>query len=832
MRTALFLAASLASATALAQPAALEQTDLSRGLTLPLTSPALADDATSPLVNPAGLMQLRSLQMFYGHERNIAHNDVIDGIYFADTLLGVLGVGAAVQWIRNSSLPAREFPDRRKTTWSLALGSRSLSLGAAFSFFSTDDNRFLDRTSAIDVGLLARPSRVFSLGASVYNLNAPDDDNGQELPRRYDLALAFRPFGDSITAGVDYLLDDDSGLGNGWLSGIVQAEVYRGLLVGAGLTHRLGSDDVAFQFGATFNLPNFGVTYGMGRPSGGGRLDHVMLARLSTAAYPAFGRPSSRVASIDLTAELTKGGSASLALLGVSETDAYLKLTRLLAQAEKDPDLAGLVVKIDALPEVGLARAEELRQSFLRLRRLGKKVIAVLLSGGDTEYLVATGADQILLVPQSMLLVNGLAANVSFFGGAMQKLGVTWDVARVGAYKNAPDAFTRTDMSKEQRQTIDAYLDEDIRQVVSAIAESRKLQPAQVESAMREGLITPKRAVALKLVDGIVDPSALEEQLNARLPFARYAGRYAFHNRERRTWGPRTRIALIPVVGTIASGKSREDPLGVAEIAGAQTVVRALKEAEEDGDIAAIVLRIDSGGGDALASDLMYRAVLETKKKKPVVASMGDVAASGGYYAAMGADRVFAMPTTVTGSIGVFIIKPALGGLAEKLGIRQETIKRGELSTLLGVFRPWNEQERQAAQRWVDAFYDDFVTEVAASRKLDKARVDELARGRVWSGVAAKQRGLIDEIGSLQDAIDAARRDAAIPDGQPYDLVVLGEPRGLTSAIGGSPLANLLPAREPLPPAVKTVLEELGVPPSALLEPGARAMMEFRLDVE
>jgi protease-4 len=538
------------------------------------------------------------------------------------------------------------------------------------------------------------------------------------------------------------------------------------------------------------------------------------------------------VSLIDLTAELTKGGNASLALLGLSEVDAYLKLTRLLAQAEKDPDLAGVVVKIDLLPDVGLGRALELRESMLRLRRAGKKVIAVLLSGGDTEYLVATGAEQVLLVPQSMLLVNGLAASVSFYGGTMQKLGVTWDVARVGAYKNAPDALTRSDMSQEQRQTIEAYLDEDIRQLIAGIAEARKLQPAQVEAAMREGLLTPRRALELKLVDGILDPAALEEELRTRVPHARYDGRYAFESRERRTWGPRAKIAVVPVVGTIASGKSREDPLGIAEIAGSETVVRALKEAEEDEEIAAIVLRVDSGGGDALASDLMYRAVLQARKKKPVVASMGDVAASGGYYAAMGASRVFAMPTTVTGSIGVFIVKPALGGLAEKLGIRQETIKRGELSTLLSTFRPWNDQERAAAQRWVDAFYDDFITEVSTSRKLDKTRVDEIARGRVWSGAAAKERGLVDELGSLQDAIDAARREAGIPEREPYDVVVVGEPRGLASAIGGSPLANILPAREPLPSPVKTVLEELGVPPSVLLEPGPRAMMEFRLRVQ
>ncbi|HZA13730.1 MAG TPA: signal peptide peptidase SppA, partial [Myxococcaceae bacterium] len=788
------------------------------------------DEATAPLVNPAGLMQVRSAQLFYGHERSVARNDVIDGLYLSNTLLELLAVGVSVEWIRNSSLPALSFPDRRKTTWSLALGSPSFALGAAFSFFSSEENSSLDHASGIDLGLLIRPSRVLSIGAVVKNVNAPQLELAS-LPRSYDLGFGVRPFGDAFTVGLDYLLDDSSGLGGGRLSWVVQG-AWRGLILGAGVTHGFDASpgDLGLQLSLTWNLPNFGVTYATG--SAGGGLDHTFLARISTGAYPAFGRPAARVSMIDLTSELTRGRGAPLALLGVSETDAYLRLTRLLSHAERDPDLRGVVVKLEALPEVGLGRAEELRQSLMRLRRAGKTVVAFLLAGGDSEYLVATGADRILLVPQSMLLVNGLAANVSFFGGAMQKLGVQWDVARVGAYKNAPDAFTRTEMSAEQRQTINAYLDEELRHLVSAIAEARKLTPAQVQAAMREGLFTPKRAQELGLIDGIVDPAAVDETLEALMPGTHFDGRYALEARERRSWGRSRKIALVPVVGTIASGKSREDPLGFAEIAGSETVIRAVKAAEEDPDVAAIVLRIDSGGGDALASDLMYRAVLAAKKTKPVIASMGDVAASGGYYAAMGANRVFATPATVTGSIGVFVMKPAVSGLAEKLGIRQETIKRGELSTLLGFYRPWTDAERAAAQKWVDSFYDDFISEVARSRNLDKQRVDELARGRVWSGVAAKERGLVDELGTLHDAIDAAAKAGGIPAGEPYELAIMGEPRGLMGALSGSPLAAALPAPEPLPPAVRSTLDELGVPPSVFFEPGAHAVMPFRLVVK
>ena len=245
---------------------------------------------------------------------------------------------------------------------------------------------------------------------------------------------------------------------------------------------------------------------------------------------------------------------------------------------------------------------------------------------------------------------------------------------------------------------------------------------------------------------------------------------------------------MVPVLGTISGGKSRESPLGGEAIAGAETVALALERAQRDPTVAAIVLRVDSGGGDVLASELMYRAALEAKKHKPVIASMGDVAASGGYYAAMAADEIWASPTTLTGSIGVFYLKPALRGLlGDKLGANQETITRAPMADLLNSWRPWTEAEQKAVQAWVDSAYDDFITQVATSRKLDKAKVDGVARGRVWAGTAAKEHGLVDSLGGLMEAVEAARKRAKVPAGEELDLVVLGEARGLFSSLGGEP---------------------------------------------
>jgi protease-4 len=231
----------------------------------------------------------------------------------------------------------------------------------------------------------------------------------------------------------------------------------------------------------------------------------------------------------------------------------------------------------------------------------------------------------------------------------------------------------------------------------------------------------------------------------------------------------------------------------------------------------------------------MYHAVLEAKKTKPVIASMGDVAASGGYYAAMGADEIWASPTTLTGSIGVYYLKPALRGLlGDKLGVNQETITRAPLANVLNTWGPWTEAEQKAVQAWVDSAYDDFITQVAASRNLEKAKVDTIARGRVWSGTAARERGLVDSLGGLMDAVEAARKRAGVPPGEELDLVVLGDARGLFASGGGEPgvLADLLPAAQPvLPPGVQALVQEAGLDAPWLTESGLQAIQPFTLTV-
>jgi len=800
----------LAPLAALAQTASLLSLDPSRGANLPPTSAALADEAFAAEVNPAGLAHAAGLQLDYAFERSLARAQTAHG---ASLSLGGGSFGAALtaDWVGGAV-------DHRRFSWALAAGSQVLSFGASYHWIGATDPA-LEGLGGLDLGALSRPLRQLSLGLVVHNAEQPLTSLS---PRTWAAAVGLRPLGERITLGVDYLFSETSLLG-GRLQYTAQVELFRGLRLLAGVSHGFApTDELLIQAGATLDLGGTGLTYAAGGSGGG--LSHQALLRLSSRRGPDLTEAGGTVALFDLP-DLLRGGGP-LSALGVGGEDPFLRVTRLLEAAERDDGLRGVVLKIDDLPDTGLAKIEELRESVLRLRHAGKKVVAVVLKADDTSYALATAADRIYALPQSILQIDGLRARTEFLGGTMQKLGVTWDVARVGAYKNSPDQLTRTDMSAEQKEALNAYLDSSFHQLEAAVAP--RLSPDQLNRALQAALIPPGLARDLGLVDEVIAPQALDHKLQELVPGARFEGGY--EPLRDASWGRRRQIAVIPVVGNIAGGKSRQDGLSGASIAGAETVIRALAEAADDGHVAAIVLRVDSPGGDGLASDLMYRAVLEARGKKPVVASMGDRAASGGYYAAMGAQEIYASPATLTGSIGVFFIKPALGDLLNTLGVTSQVLTRGKYADFSSEFRPWTPDERQIAQRWVDAFYDGFITEAAKSRGTSKDRIDAVARGRIWSGADAKARGLVDQLGGLHDAIAAARRRAGIPETEVVDLVELGSPHSALAALGGEEgvLVQAARALEPAPPAR---LLDLGVSPEVLLGGKVLALEPVHLTV-
>lgn len=816
------LALQLAVSLTLSQTAFLGTADPSRGATLLPGSVALADEPTALVYNPGALRGQQGPSLIYQHELSNSRRLDVDSVFVGTSLGKVIGLGLGFESIRPWG-----GPHRGRFSFGGAFGTEHLSVGLVVNAFNFGPTHGL---ASFDLGVQSRPFRWLSMGALVRNLNTPSNA-ATALEREYVLGIGARPFNEHVSLGVDWVLSERLPLDQSRLQYTLQLTpraVLSGIRVLLGVSHSFTpGGGVTLQAGLGADLEHFGYTQGVSavRP---GAVDWHFMARASAENYPSVVQ-TKRVAVLSLDGLGAPSPTSTLgSLLGVVREDRFLRVLRLLNRAAEDAALAGVVVKLEG-SNLGLARADELRSAIVKLRSAGKTVVAYALSVGDPEYLVASACDAIYAAPGAMMMVDGVKSTVMHFGGTAELLGIDVDVARVGAYKSFPEQFTRKDMSPEHRETVNAYLDTMARTLERRMMEGRRLSPEQWQTIVDEGLKSVQRAKELKQIDDVVTPQQFDEALAKLIPGGQLDKDYQpFDVRDVR-WGQAPRIAVVPVLGSISGGQNQNTPF--AQVAGAQSFMESLNNAVNDPSVKAIVVRIDSGGGDALASDLMYRAVVQAKKQKPVIASMGDVAASGGYYIAMGADRVFASPTTLTGSIGIFFAKPAVKRLAEKLGITQQTISRGKLSGITDVVEPWSEEQKAAAQRWVESGYDTFITEVAASRKMTKDAVDAVARGRVWSGADAQTHGLVDELGGLMDAVAAARKASGA--GPELEVHMYQSQGGVMGSVlsATAPAILELPVSAALSPfSIEAFAAKLGLFGWLLEPPALQARMEYVIE--
>lgn len=803
----LTLLALLPGALARAQTVSLGRRGPTDGLVLPPTSAATVDDAASGVINPAGLGLMRGFQLEYFHDREELSPSVVgDGVYLGGTLFDSIGLGASLEWIRPTG--GVDWPAYRKSHWTLAYSpDRSLSFGVAYNAFASEDPLIASLTSW-DVGITARPMEFLSLAASVRDLDTPSYGT-LTLPRQYDLSLALRPFGPGYTVAVDYLVLGEQelaaeGLGpaNGRLGVTAQLQIIRGLalLLGAGIPLSPGAQATPFsqaqatplgttvQAGLSLDLDHVGFIGAVGAGSQAIDPSHGALSlglRLSAESFASPPAPSAQVAIIDLDDALAPPAQTLMSLVSPDETDPYESLLEGLGEAARDPALAAVILRFGDLAGLGLGKIEELRGAIGRLRAHGKKVLTVLEGGGDAEYYLACAADRVFGIPQADYLLKGFSAQQLFFAEGLAKLGARVDVVRVGAYKDAPDALTRNGPSVEQAEVTRSLLQNAMDRYLAAVTQNRGLAPEGFLQTLGRGISTAAQARADGLLDGIVYPDEIGEEAHKLLGrgvalTADYLARQLHSSR----WSQPTEIAIVNVFGLITGGRSSLGPMGLARSAGAATIDQALRDAANDPSVAAVVVRVDSGGGDGEASELIWREIQRTRKSKPVVVSFGDVAASGGYYLAVAGDEILAEPNTVTGSIGVFAVKPDLSGLLQKLGVHATTDALTPHADLQSFTRSWTQDETVTMQRYVDSFYDTFLTRVAEGRKLPKAVVDQLGRGRVWTGSQALDRHLVDGLGSFQDAVAHAKARAHLGKDRAVELVVFGPPHpllGITS---------------------------------------------------
>ena len=505
--------------------------------------------------------------------------------------------------------------------------------------------------------------------------------------------------------------------------------------------------------------------------------------------------PSRATLVLRIDTDPVEGGAddAFSQLLPVQRARSIRALVENVRKARADRRVAALLVRPTGLTSPYLAKVQELRDAILDFKRSGKPAIAYLEDGGQTEYYLATACDRIYLAPSSPLQLTGMASYSLFLRGTLDAIGAYADMLHIGAYKAAPNQLTEKTFTPAHREMEQSLNTDSYEQLIAAIAAGRKKSEADVRALVDEGPFLAEDARRAGLVDGI----AYEDEVGdlAKVPLGR-GKRIELVDYDRVSpgsvgLGRGPRIAVIHASGTIVSGRSGYDPLN-GPVLGSDTLVESIRKVREASDIRGVVLRIDSPGGSAVASDVVWRelvAMRDSKPEKPFVVSMSDLAASGGYYIAMAAPQIVAEPGTLTGSIGIFGGKVVTGGLYAKLGANIEGVSEGKNADMNSPTRKYNDAERAALARQLQAFYDQFVKRVAASRKMTPEQVDRIAQGRVWTGKQAKEIGLVDAIGGLEKAVALVKQKAKITSAD-VELVVYPPKKtlyeALTSQFGGS----------------------------------------------
>jgi protease-4 len=453
-----------------------------------------------------------------------------------------------------------------------------------------------------------------------------------------------------------------------------------------------------------------------------------------------------------------------------------------LDTASHDPRIRGLVVKIDP-SGLGFGQLQELRDALVAFKKSGKPTIAWAdtfgeFGPGDGAYYLATACDEIYLQPSGDIGLAGLMAESPFLRGAFDKAGIVPRMDHRHEFKNAMNMYTEKAFTEAHRQATQELLDSLFDQMLAGIAEAREMTPEAVRTLVGQGPFLGREAVDAKLVDGLAYRDEVFAKVEERFGEARSVslGDYwAAADRPNRKGTP---IALIYGVGAVQRGESSHDPLTGSDVMGGDSVAEAFRDAIEDDEVRAIVFRVDSPGGSYVASDTVWRETLRAKEAgKPVIVSMVDVAGSGGYFVAMAADKIVAQPGTITGSIGVLGGKLLTNGLWEKIGISFDSVQTTERADLWSSSHDYGEAEWGRFQAWLDRVYEDFTGKVALGRKLPKERVLEIAKGRIWTGEAAKGLGLVDELGGFPTAFRLAREAAGLGGEAPIEIREFPRPR-------------------------------------------------------
>lgn len=551
----------------------------------------------------------------------------------------------------------------------------------------------------------------------------------------------------------------------------------------------------------------------------------LAVGRLFASKQPTIAANSVLVLTFDGEIPETAPVEVPIPFLQAQSTPTIRDLWTSLREAAKDSRIKAVVLQPHRLV-TGWGKLEEVRQEVADFKKSGKPVYAFLQSPGSREYYLATVADKIFLSPDDMLDVKGFHLEEMYFKTALDKLGVGVQVDHIGRYKDAGDIFTRTNMSPETRDVLNQVLDQVYGDFCSTVAQGRHKTTEDLKTLVDMGPFLAAQAKAT----GLIDELGYEDQVYADLKKKTGIGdlnKVSIKTYFRGAPGRGDRIAMLVGEGDIVSGEP-DNAFGNEGTISSGGFAKIVRQVRNDGSIKGVILRVDSPGGDALASDVILHELKLLSAAKPLVISMSDVAASGGYFMSLTGDPIVSYPDTITGSIGVLYVRPNFHGLFDKLGISDDSVSRGKLADMDSPYLPLSDAAQQKLHESAEATYRSFVSKVANARKKTYDQIEPLAQGRVWMGAQALQNGLLDQLGGLDQAIALVRKRANLSPTGRTNLVMFPPRRTLFEVLSNSSQDTVADAfaRTKLRKAIP------GLPGPALLRGGLLRLLPYRFDIQ
>ena len=798
--------AGLACLAALASArAALSEPSPQREAFVPTPGRSLAgDDQASALArNPANLAFVPSAELRWTWVRTAATSTDPSRGHSLDVALPLplnLAVGARVDVLQ----PPRDAPapfDAPVTwaTWGLAVRARdAFALGASVRHAYGDAPAASGMTS-VSLATTVRPMPALGVSVVGRDLNEPRSDAGFVLDRGVDVGLALRPLGTrALEIGVEdrYTRAADQWTPRATLGlDVPYVGRLRGEVSSTASPFASGSHPLTAMVGLELGLGS--ATYEGGAVFGsgvGGRAGFYTGLALSGHQSPGPPEPGY---ALRIRIEETPGARG------------HVQLLRRLWRLAGDPELAAVALLLKAEPADSLAHAEELGDAIRLLRANGKKVVCHFEDAKSRALHVCSQADRIAMNPAGGLRFAGLRAQYQYYGALLAKVGVHAQFVRVGAHKTAPEQFEREGPTDVARDDHVGLLRAYERVLLADVGGGRRIPTLELAATFARGPFVADEARQAHLVDVLAFDDELEsvvaETLGRRVRLLDEAPPPPVPSR----FGARRGVAVVYLDGDMIDGRSRDIPLLGMRVVGSYTIAETLEAVRKDPLVGAVVLRIESPGGSSMAADVMWREAALTARVKPVVVSMGGSAASGGYYVASAAHRIFASQTTLTGSIGVFYGKLDVAALSDKIGLHVETYRTAPRADAESIFRPFTPDETRELERKVEQFYGVFVDRVATGRHMSKQAVDAVGQGRVWTGGEARERGLVDTIGGLRQALAEARRMADLAVDAPLTELPVVQTSILSTVARLAGVEEPLPVTAYLPPSLGAALRGL-----------------------